>query len=228
MAFDLPSTSQGFAPSQHPEWNGKLFLIYPKAREEVQFPDKAPGDLTTVITADVAIVDLPDPTTGLAYTVLLDVSITSKALLPQLYKYVGTGTAALGRLRPQPAQNGKNPAYKLDTYVNDSDPRWTADAALAGPVDATNAQWRGAGTFAQPGGAANPPVAAATPTPTAYSAATTPQPAPGAAPAAAASGPWFGTPEGAQLLGKLVANGVANAAQLDEATAKLIGSGLAG
>lgn len=205
MAFDKPGTAQGFAPTQHPEWQGRLFLIFPTNREEVQFPDKQPGDLTTVITADVAIVDLPDPLTGGPFTVLLGVSISSKALIPQLAKYVGTGTAALGRLNPRAAQPGKNPAWALDDYTD-------ADAALATPVDAASAQWRG--RVGQP---STPPVAQPAaplpPPPVAPVAAPAPPvaglPAPVAAPipAPVPAGPWYADPANAALVQALRGKG---------------------
>lgn len=214
MSFDKPGTAQGFAPSQHPEWLGRAFLIYPTAREEVQFPDKQPGDLTTVITADVAIVDLPDPLTGAPFTTMLGVNISSKALIPQLAKYVGTGTAAFGRLNQRPAQPGKNPAYALDDYTD-------ADAALAQPVDASSAQWRG--RVGQPS-----PVAQPTPFPT---------PAPVAAPLsglppapvpvapAAPAGPWYADPANANLVAQLAAKGVPFTMLPDVTTAQLAAQG---
>lgn len=203
MAFAAPATSQGFAPSQHPEWANKLMLIYPTNREEVQFPDKQPGDLTTVITADVAIVDLPDALTGDPFTKLIGVNISSKALIPQLAKYVGTGTAALGRLNARAPQPGKSPAYALDDYTD-------ADAALATPIDASSAQWRG--RVSQP--SATAPVAPP---------AGVPAPVP-VAPAAPA-GPWYADPANANLVAQLAAKGVPFTMLPDVTTAQLAAQG---
>lgn len=217
MAFEQPAVAGKFSPRDNPQWwsphagGPKLFLIYTNSVTDETFTKpNGTQESSRIAHADVAIVDQPDPETGKPYTVLLDVRIGGKALVPQLSKNAGTGVATAGRMRQLPAQGEKSGAFVLDDYQ-------PADLALLTQMDAL--PWR---TQAPAQPAANPPAAAVTPG--VSTAAVTPPPA--AAPAAVAGSPWYGTPEGAVLLGKLVNANVAGAAQLDYETAKLIGAGL--
>jgi hypothetical protein len=206
VAYETADKGEKFSPRDHPEWVGKLFLIYPTELNVVQFQDdKGVPQPTDVVTADVAILDLIDPETGQP-KVLLGARIAGKALVPQIKGKVVSGNAALGRLRQLPAQGAKSGAYVLDNEFTQ------ADVALAERQDAHD--WRGKyGTPAQ----------AATPTGGVSAAPATPTPAP-AAPAAGV--PWFATDTA--LLTKLLSNGVANATTLDHATAQLIGQSFPG
>jgi hypothetical protein len=205
VPYEQPEKGEKFSPRDHPEWLGKLFLIYPTEFNVVNFRDERTGEErpTDVVTADVAIVDLIDPETGKP-KVLKGARIAGKGLVPQIKpKLSRPNTAAAGRLKQLPAQGQKSGAYVLDEFA-------PADAAQLDAFDATN--WRN--NVEQPappttGNAYTPPATAATP-----------------APAAAASGPWFANPEGAALLQKLLANGISNAAQLDHASALQIGATL--
>jgi hypothetical protein len=199
VGYNQPAKGESFSPRDHPEWVGKLFVIYPTDFGTVQFED-GPSD---IVTADVIIADLIDPETQRP-KVLQGARIGGKALVPAIKGYVGTGDAALGRLRQLPAKGAKSGAYVLDEHTD-------AEIALATQVEAANANWRG--TYAQP---------AATPTGAVSAAPATATPAPAAA---AAGAPWFGTDTA--LLTKLLQNGVANATTLDYATAQLIGASFA-
>lgn len=199
MAYETSDKGEKFSPRDHPEWIGKLFLVYPTEVNTVQFQDdKGQPQPTDVVTADVAILDLIDPETQRP-KVLLGARIAGKAIVPQIKGKVTSGNANLGRMRQLPAQGAKSGAYVFD---NEFTP---ADEAAATAQDAGD--WRGKyGAPATPTGAAS--AAPATPTPGA------------AAPAAGA--PWFATDTA--LMQKLVQNGVANFATLDHATAQMIGA----
>jgi hypothetical protein len=208
MAFEQPAAAEKFSPRDHPEWVGKLLIIYPLSVETVVFkrPDGS-DDPSKIVTADVAFVDLIDPATGKP-TVLLGARIGGKALVPQIEPYVQKhNTAAAGRLRQLPAQGQKSGAFVLDNYSD-------ADGPALSAFDAT--PWRQ--QVQQP---------AATPMNAVAAAAPAAVPATAYAPASPAA-PWFATPDGSALLAKLVTNGVANAAQLPFETAQMIGQGLPG
>lgn len=197
MAYEAAEKGEKFAPRDHPEWINKLFLIYPTDASTVQFED-GPSE---IVTADVAIIDLIDALTAKP-KVLLGARIGGKALVPQIKPKIAKATAALGRLRQLPAQGAKSGAFVLD---NEFTP---AEAQLADAFELTG--WRT--KFEQAG----------PPTGTASAAPATATPA-----AAVSSGPWFANPDGAALLQKLLANGVANAPTLDHATALMIGASFA-
>lgn len=199
MAYSQPVKGESFSPRDHPEWANKLFVIYPTEVATVQFED-GPSE---VVTADVMIVDLIDPETQRP-KVMQGARIGGKALVPAIRKYVGTPDAALGRLRQLPPKGAKSGAFVLDDHTD-------AEIALATQAEASNAGWRGG--YGQPVAASGPPTGAASPAP--------------ATAAPAAGSPWYGTPEGAALLGKLVSNGVANATTFDLATAQMVGASFA-
>lgn len=206
MGYEQPEKGEKFSPrDNHPAWIGKLFLIYPTEVNTVIFKDERTNEdrPTEVVTADVAIVDLIDPETGKP-KVLKGARIAGKGLVPQIKpKLARPNTAAAGRLKQLPAQGQKSGAYVLDEFA-------PQDAAA---LDAFDAQpWRS--TYEQPG-AAVPPTGAASAVP----ATAVPAPA-----AAAAGAPWFATPDGAALLQKLNANGIANAHTFDHATAVAVGA----
>lgn len=209
MAYETADKGEKFSPRDHPEWIGRLFLIYPTALETVVFHDEKTNEPrpTEMVTADVAILDLTDPETGRP-KVLLSAHIGNKALVPQIKGKVTSGNAALGRLRQLPAQGAKSGAYVLD---NEFTP---ADEQLAIQQDQTD--WRG-----KYGGASGSPTGGAA---SAAPATTTPA---AAAPVAAAPGgaPWYATDTA--LAQKLASNGVANFTTLDYNTAQMIGASFA-
>ena len=200
MAYAQPAKGESFSPRDHPEWWGKLFIIYPTEAGIVQFEDGP----TEIVTADVLIADLVDPETQKP-KVIQGARIGGKALVPAVKKYVGTTDAALGRLRQLPANGAKSGAFVLDEHT-------AADITLATHTEAAQPGWRGG--YGQP--------AAATPTGAASGVPATATPAPAAA---AAGAPWFATDTA--LVTKLVANGVASFATLDYATAQPIGASFA-
>lgn len=209
MAYETSDKAEKFSPRDHPDWIGRLFLVYPTEVNNVVFvDDKGVPSPTDVVTADVAILDLIDPETG-KNKVLLGARIAGKAIVPQIKGKVSSGNANLGRLRQLPAQGAKSGAFVFDTEFSG------ADEAMAKIQDSVD--WRGKYGAAPPTGVASPAPA------TAYQA---PPATPGTV-ASTAAGPWYGTPEGAALLGKLVSNGVANATTFDLATAQLVGASFA-
>lgn len=196
MAYETSDKGEKFSPRDHPEWIGKLFLVYPTELNVVQFQDdKGVPSPTDVVTADVAILDLIDPETGRP-KVLLGARIAGKAIVPQIKGKVVSGNANLGRMRQLPAQGAKSGAYVFDSEFT------PADEHLAKQQDV--ADWRGKYGAAPAG----PPTGVASPAP--------------ATPAPAAGAQWYVTDTA--LLTKLLSNGVANAVSLDYATAQLIGA----
>lgn len=213
MAYGQPDKAEKFSPRDHPEWLGKLFLVYPDRINEVVFtkPDGTP-DPAKVAEADVAVIDLIDPQTGRP-TTILGARIAGKGLVPQLTKTAGTGDAVLGRLRKLPAQGQKDGAYVLDDHT-------PQDVALAQQYEAQAGDWRG--KFGQPSAAsaATPAVPPTTP----YVPQTTPPPA---APGSAGTRPaWSYLPGGGDVLAKLSAAGVDVAQVGDLATAQMIAQSL--
>lgn len=202
MGYAQPAKGEKFSPRDHPEWVGRLFIIYPTSAGDVTFEDGP----ARIVTSDVLIADLIDPETQKP-KVLQGARIGGKGLVPAIEKYVGTGDAALGRLRQLPAQGQKSGAYILDEHTQQ-------DIALATQVESQLGDWRG--VYGQPTGAG---VTGAAPTGAASVPAATPTPA--AAPPAAGA-PWYATDTA--LLQKLLANGVSSAVSLDYATAQQIGA----
>jgi hypothetical protein len=115
--FAQPDKGDRFTPRDHPEWLGRLFLIYPDSVETRMGQDNnnqpAPYD---VVVGDVAIVDLPNAETGQTFTLLKNASIGGKALVPQLKKQLGA--MVLGRLAQTAAQGSKSGAYYLADYTD--------------------------------------------------------------------------------------------------------------
>lgn len=113
MSYDQPDKGAKFTPRDHPNWIGKLFLIFPESVETVNFsrPDGT-QDPTDMVTADVAIIDLPDETGK--PTFLQAARIGGSALVPQLKKKIGK--KVLGRLQQTPAQGQKSGAYFLADF----------------------------------------------------------------------------------------------------------------
>jgi len=157
--YEQPDKGEKFTPSDHPEWLGKLFLIWPDSVDTVNFnrPDGT-VDPTDMVTADVAIVDLVNPETGQP-TYLKGARIGGSALAPQLKKKLGK--KVLGRLQQTPRQGNKSGAY----FLADFTPQDVAQAQqyeAAHPrntYDAPSGQAPAAGAWgAQP--AATPPPAA--------------------------------------------------------------------
>lgn len=213
MSYSQPAVASRFAPRDNPQWHGKLFLVYANSVEERQGVNQQTNqpEPYRVVVADIAIIDLPDPENGTAYTTLLGASIGGKAMVPQLSPYAGKQSAALGRLSKLPAQGSKDGAWVLQNFT-------PQDAQLAEAFEAQAGDWRG--KFQQPTptpAAAQYPAAA----PQAYPAPSAPAPTTAAAPA-----PWFADPANGPLVQKLAAAGVPFAT-LDLATAQFTASGLA-
>ncbi|MEV1049652.1 hypothetical protein [Streptomyces sp. NPDC049887] len=120
--FNQPGKADKFAPRDNPQWIGKLFLIYPDSVSPQTFsrPDGT-QETSDVVTADVVIIDLPDPQTGQP-TTLQGARIGGKGLVPQLRKMVGS--MVLGRLSKLPSQGQKDGAYVLADFT-------PADAQMA-------------------------------------------------------------------------------------------------
>lgn len=135
MPYEQPDKGAGFAPSEHPEWTGQLFLIWPKSVENVVFTknDGTP-DPTDMVTADVAIVTLVDPKTG-APTMLKNARVGGKAFTPQIKNKVGK--KVLGKFVQLPKQPGKNAAYCLDV-PEASSPEWAQMCQLAEQYEAAH------------------------------------------------------------------------------------------
>lgn len=114
-SFNQPGKGDKFTPRDHPEWLGKLFLIYPDSCSPQTFnrPDGT-QDTSDIVEADVAIIDLIDPQTGQP-TTLSGARIGGKGLVPQLRKMIGS--MVLGRLTKLPSQGQKDGAYVLADYT---------------------------------------------------------------------------------------------------------------
>lgn len=112
-AFGQPDKGgEFFSPSDHPQWLGRLMLVYPDRVKTHTFKvDEGPVDL---VEADVVILDLPDPATGQP-TVIAGTTIGGKALVPNVKKRVGG--MVLGRLSQAPRQGEKSGAYFLSDYT---------------------------------------------------------------------------------------------------------------
>lgn len=239
MSYDQPDKGAKFTPRDHPEWLGKLFLVWPESVETVNFsrPDGT-QDPTDMVTADVAIIDLTDPQTGKP-VFLENARIGGSALAPQLKKKLGR--KVLGRLNQTPAQGQKSGAYFLAdwtpadaqtaeqyeaafpraAYQAPSDPppanAWQAQQPAQSGPPAPN-QWGGApaAPAGQPAGAWGQAAA----TPAAQPAGQWGAPPPAAAPPAPPAAPW---PDGLREF--LESRGIATAG-LDEAAARQIAATL--
>lgn len=136
--FQQPDKGDRFTPRDHPEWVGRLFLIYPDSvtQQMGTGPTGQPEPYESV-EADVVIIDLPNPETGQP-TTLTSARIGGKALVPQIKKHCGGGMV-LGRLAQTAAQGSKSGAYYLADY---------ADADVATATQYINAHPRN--QFTQP------------------------------------------------------------------------------
>ncbi|MGP4083173.1 hypothetical protein [Streptomyces sp. KR55] len=142
--FQQPGKADKFAPRDNPQWLGRLFLIYPDSVSPQTFnrPDGT-QETSDVVTADVVIIDLPDPQTGQPVK-LEGARIGGKGLVPQLRKMIGS--MVLGRLSKLPSQGQKDGAYVLQD--------WTPqDAAMATAYVNANPRTQ---QFAQPAAQAQP------------------------------------------------------------------------
>ncbi|MBW8087772.1 hypothetical protein IGW14_06855 [Streptomyces hygroscopicus subsp. hygroscopicus] len=162
--FNQPGKGDKFTPRDHPEWLGKLFLIYPDSCSPQTFnrPDGT-QETSDIVEADVAIIDLIDPQTGQP-TTLSGARIGGKGLVPQLRKMVGS--MVLGRLTKLPSQGQKDGAYILADYTPEDAQTATA-YVQAHPRTAPFGQPQGqaqAPAQAQAQGQGYPPQAQAQPT----------------------------------------------------------------
>ncbi|MGY0060845.1 hypothetical protein ACWY4P_30595 [Streptomyces sp. LZ34] len=141
--FNQPAKGDKFTPRDHPEWLGKLFLIYPDSCAPQTFnrPDGT-QDTSDIVEADVAIIDLIDLQTGQP-TTLSGARIGGKGIVPQLRKMIGS--MVLGRLTKLPSQGQKDGAYVLADFTPD-------DAQIATAYVQTHPRTQ----FGQPQGQAQP------------------------------------------------------------------------
>lgn len=188
--YEQPDKGEKFAPSDHPEWLGKLFLFWPEGVETVNFtrPDGS-LDPTDMVTCDVAIIDLPDPENGGRPKFLKGARVGGAALAPQVKKKIGK--KVLGRLKQAPRQGNKSGAF----YLEDWTPQ---DVQLAQAYEAQfprNAYDAPSGGEPAPGQWGGPPPAS-TPPPAAPAQGGWGQPpaAPPAAPPAPAQQQWGAPP----------------------------------
>lgn len=114
--FERPGTSEGFSPSKHPEWIGKLCIMRPNYVHYITFkPEEGPKK---VVNTYVVFVDLQGPPDG--RPVVIDgANITNASLIPQIENKIGK--LVLGRLIQSPPQPGKSPSYQLDPNYTDQD-----------------------------------------------------------------------------------------------------------
>jgi hypothetical protein len=114
--YEQPDKGEKFAPSDHPEWIGRLFLFWPEGVETVNFtrPDGS-LDPTDMVTCDVAIIDLPDPENGGRPKFLKGARVGGAALAPQVKKKIGK--KVLGRLKQAPRQGNKSGAFYLEDWT---------------------------------------------------------------------------------------------------------------
>src|SRR6266545_4571591 len=133
--YSQPDKGSGFSPSDHPEWENKLFLIWPETLENVVFvrQDGTP-DPTDIVTADVAIIDLQDPLTGKP-VFIKGARIGGKALTPMIKHRLGE--KVLGIFTKLPKQPGKNAAYNLD-FPEKTRPQWQQMCQMAQAYELTN------------------------------------------------------------------------------------------
>lgn len=113
--FAQPDKGDRFTPRDHPEWVGRLFLIYPDSVTQ-QMGTNAQGQPEPYesVEADIVIIDLPNPETGQP-TTLTNARVGGKALVPQIKKHCGGGMV-LGRLAQTAAQGQKSGAFYLADY----------------------------------------------------------------------------------------------------------------
>lgn len=125
--FSRPASSEGFSPSRHPEWMGKLFLIRPNFTESVIF-DPADGP-KEMVNSFVVILDLQGPPDG--RPVVIDgAQIGGAGLAPQIKHKIGQ--LVLGRLEQGAPQGAKSGTFKLNPNFTPQDEA-AASAWLAGP-----------------------------------------------------------------------------------------------
>lgn len=129
---------EGFAPSDHPEWLGRLFLVFPLSVERVEFTrrDGTP-DPTDIVTCDIVILDLPDQTGQ--PTCLGGARIGGVKMAPTLKRayQASSNPKALGRLKQEPRQGDKSGAFYLEAPP-ETDPQWVQDCNTARQYEATH------------------------------------------------------------------------------------------
>lgn len=131
MSYDRPDKGSGFAPSDHPEWEGQLFIFWPESMENVVYQKQnGEPDPTDVVTADVAIITLNDPQTGRP-VFMKQARIGGKALTPMIKNKLGK--TVLGKLVKLPKQPGKNAAFALEfpPETPDGEAQWQQWTAMA-------------------------------------------------------------------------------------------------
>lgn len=132
MAYDQPDSGAGFKPSDHPEWIGQVFLIWPTSEETVNFKrDDGSDDPTLMVTADVAIITVTDPVSGRP-VFIKDAKIGGKALAGTI-RPNKPNRKILGVLQARQATKGK--AYHLDV-PDSASPQWAQMCSLAEQYEA--------------------------------------------------------------------------------------------
>ncbi len=115
--FAQPDKGDRFTPRDHPEWVGRLFLIYPDSvSQQMGTGPTGQPEPYEAVEADIAIIDLINPETGQP-TVLRNARVGGKALVPQIKKHCGGGMV-LGRLAQTAAQGSKSGAFYLADYAD--------------------------------------------------------------------------------------------------------------
>lgn len=150
--FAQPDKGERFAPRDHPEWVGRLFIIYPDSvSQHMGKSSTGQPEPYEAVEADVAIVDLINPETGQP-KVLTGVRIGGKSLVPQIKKHCGGGMV-LGRLTQGQSSAEKSGAYYLAEYTDadvqlatqyiNTHPRnqFTQPTAQAAPAPAQQQAW---------------------------------------------------------------------------------------
>lgn len=127
--FERPGTSEGFYPSKHPEWIGKLCIMRPNYVHYITFkPEEGPKK---VVNTYVVFVDLQGPPVG--NPVVIDgANIATASLMPQIENKIGK--LVLGRLIQSPPQPGKSPSYQLDPNYTDQDASTAGQYIAAFPL----------------------------------------------------------------------------------------------
>lgn len=110
-----PGSGDDFKPSQHPEWLGALFLVWPtKVNEKQAWNDKY--EPVETVSADMVILDRVDPETGQPVT-LSDVMVFGRVLVAQLKSNLKSQDTnpVLGRLGKRPTPKGD--AWELGNFA---------------------------------------------------------------------------------------------------------------
>jgi len=194
--YEDPGSGGSFTPSKHPEWVGKLFLIWPIRVDARKYPSKQPGQQgvmedVEVVVGDVACIDIMDPETGKPLF-LKSCDIGGKGMVRNLREKVGR--KVLGRLYAGPATNGSGGTFYALNKPEESDKALAHqyEQAFPRPVDPYEAPG-GTTAPAAPAWLAQPPAQPVAPAWQQQTVPATPPAAQWQAPGAPATAqPWQG------------------------------------